>query len=769
MSGIKQYESKTNMATRILMGLAFVVAMMVPQLALAVAPAVDNADGATSVTMTNAVLNGMLTSTGGVPTQVYVYWGETNGGTTFDSWTHTNDFGVNPVGPLNITVTNLLPVNTYYYRYYATNADGEAWAGATTNFQTLASAAQAPVDLRSCDHFVILAATTVTYPGAGSIHGDVGLDPGTGAGLLIPAVQVIGIVYTIDAAYTLPAFGSVIDVPLLNQAKLDLTAAYLDAEGRTLDRITMPGDIGGLTLAPGLYWSASSLLITGDVTLDAGGDPNAVWIFQIGSTLTTAAGAPLTPESRVVLAGGAQAKNIFWQVDTATLGTYSVFRGTIMALNAITMGVGSTTSGRALSRNDAVTYNGSGGSLPQYEEGGSPLTIVITSPTNTPTYVGTTNSQNIGGWAADSVGTGVTLVTLRNDRDVASYNAAGTALWQITNGLPVYQGTNNIRAIAYDGSMNSATDVLRVVYSGDAQYDAVLRSGNIVQFINFPDNLTAGETNNVQWSVLSYVPIVSRIYAGVPGGWSFFKNGTYQGMTNSPWNLNGRHAKVYSFDCDWIVPENSGEFKIWFNVAQMDSDQFMIPIIPDGIDTRSDPVYAKLIDRTILAGGTEVATLSGLDNWDSGWIFETLAEQKERSGVTITSITMPDNLTQGAPVTCEWRVQSYVDVNAQVLLLNVASSNVWLTADATRIGVPSDTTYNFQDRSSGTTNYAKEYTFQATFIVPAQPGVQQLYFRSQNSSDTNSLWMAQNLSAGVDSRPVLENGRFGRMINRTID
>jgi hypothetical protein len=94
---------------QILMGLVLAVAVMVPHRTLATVPAVDNANGATNVLAVSAVLNGTLTSTGGVPTQVRVYWGETNGGTTFGNWGNTNDLGTNTVGPLSLTVTNLLP------------------------------------------------------------------------------------------------------------------------------------------------------------------------------------------------------------------------------------------------------------------------------------------------------------------------------------------------------------------------------------------------------------------------------------------------------------------------------------------------------------------------------------------------------------------------------------------------------------------------------------------------------------------------------------
>ena len=227
------------------------------------------------------------------------------------------------------------------------------------------AAGPAPVDLGACAPFTILGATAVsTDGGEGIITGDVGLSPAGGASITaLTATQVHGTIYAVDAAG--PA-GSVMAPALLSEAQSNLTTAYLDTAGRSSNQITKAGNIGGSTLAQGLYWSASSLQITGDLILDAGGDSNAVWIFQMGSTLTTAAGPG---NSRVILAGGAQARNIFWQVGSdATLGTYSIFKGTILALGSITMGVGAITEGRALARTGAVTFNGSGSvSLPILE------------------------------------------------------------------------------------------------------------------------------------------------------------------------------------------------------------------------------------------------------------------------------------------------------------------------------------------------------------------------------------------------------------------
>jgi hypothetical protein len=141
--------------------------------------------------------------------------------------------------------------------------------------------------------------------------------------------------------------------PIAAQAQLDLTIAYNDAAGRTLDAVLVAGNLGGQTLAPGLYKSSSSLEISsGDLTLDAQGDPNAVWIFQMASTLVTTVGR------QVILTGGAQAANVFWQVgSSATIGGSSVFKGTILADQSITMNTSATLDGRTLARNGAVALD----------------------------------------------------------------------------------------------------------------------------------------------------------------------------------------------------------------------------------------------------------------------------------------------------------------------------------------------------------------------------------------------------------------------------
>jgi hypothetical protein len=186
-------------------------------------------------------------------------------------------------------------------------------------------------------NIAVLAGSTVTSTGSTTVAGDVALSPGTSITGLLPT-QVTGTIHIADAAAA--------------EAQITLTAGFNDAAGRS-GGTTVAGNIGGQTFTSGVYKSTSSLEITsGDVTIDAQGNPAAVFIFQIASTLITASG------SHVVLTNGANACNIFWQVgSSATLGTNSVFKGIIMADQSITITTGATLEGRALARIGAVTLD----------------------------------------------------------------------------------------------------------------------------------------------------------------------------------------------------------------------------------------------------------------------------------------------------------------------------------------------------------------------------------------------------------------------------
>ena len=203
-------------------------------------------------------------------------------------------------------------------------------------FASPAAAAQAPVGLGTTDSFALLGGSAITNTGNSVINGDMGLHPGTSI-TGFPPGQVNGATHRTNA--------------VAKQAKTDLVTAYKDAAGRSFSATSAP-DTGGRTLKPGVYRTGSvpSLGLTGNLTLDAQGDPRAVFIFQIESTLTTAT------DSSVSLINGAQACNVYWQVgSSATLGTRTAFKGNILALSSISVNNGVVVEGRLFARNGAVT------------------------------------------------------------------------------------------------------------------------------------------------------------------------------------------------------------------------------------------------------------------------------------------------------------------------------------------------------------------------------------------------------------------------------
>lgn len=201
-----------------------------------------------------------------------------------------------------------------------------------------AHAAAMFVDLGTADPFAVLAGSTVTNTGLTTINGSLGVAPGT-AITGLPEVVAGG---------TLQASSAV-----ASQAQSDLATAYDFAAGEASNFNLTGTDLGGLTLTPGVYTFASSAQLTGKLTLDGQGDPNAVFLFQIGSTLTTAG------SSSVVSVNGGTGDSVFFQIgSSATLGADTAFEGNILALTDITLNTGSTIGcGRALARNGAVTLD----------------------------------------------------------------------------------------------------------------------------------------------------------------------------------------------------------------------------------------------------------------------------------------------------------------------------------------------------------------------------------------------------------------------------
>jgi len=221
---------------------------------------------------------------------------------------------------------------------------------------TILALAPGGVTLGTADSFAVLAGAAITDTNPSVVVGNVGLSPTTGAALGIPTGEVTGIRYDVDGA----GVGTTNNPALLTTAKADLSVAFNDAKGRVgataVTASTTDSFAGvGYTLAPGVYKSASTMGVPVALTLNGGGNPNAVFIFQAGSTLNTVASSVLT------LSNGAQACNVFWQVgSSATLGTGSNFKGTIMTAVSISDTGNSIVLGRLLADADNTDADSTG-------------------------------------------------------------------------------------------------------------------------------------------------------------------------------------------------------------------------------------------------------------------------------------------------------------------------------------------------------------------------------------------------------------------------
>ena len=226
-----------------------------------------------------------------------------------------------------------------------------------------AVAATATVPLGTATTFAVLAGSAITDTGPTTIAGDIGLSPGSAITGTSSITQSSGSTY--------------VDVAKAVTAENDLTTAMNAAAGATATQ-TVSADLGGTTLVSGVYKSTSSIGLTGTVTLNGQGNPDSVFIFQAGSTLTTASG------SVVALENGAQACNVFWQVgSSATLGTTTQFNGSILASTSITLTTNATVTGRVLASTGAVTMDTNTITVP---------TCLLSSSTTTSTTVPSTST-----------------------------------------------------------------------------------------------------------------------------------------------------------------------------------------------------------------------------------------------------------------------------------------------------------------------------------------------------------------------------------------
>ncbi|HSA35139.1 MAG TPA: ice-binding family protein [Methanomassiliicoccales archaeon] len=301
---------------------------------------------------------------------------------------------------------------------------GNGANGSINNSLAMANAeSQASVDLGSAGNFVALAKSGISTTGSTNIVGDIGVSPIdstaiTGFGLIMDTSNefatsslITGKVYASDYAQPTPS--------IMTTAIGDMETAYTNAAGRTSPDHTElgAGDIGGMTLAPGLYKWSSNLLIPADVTLE--GSSSAVWIFQIAQDLLISEG------KQVMLSGGAQADNVFWQVGgQTTLSTTSVLYGNVLCHTAIVLNTGATLNGRALAQT-AISLDANAVTVP---ESASEPRVISTIPAN--------------------AATGFSI----NSRISATFNMAMDASTITTSTFLVMQGATSVTGnVTYNG------------------------------------------------------------------------------------------------------------------------------------------------------------------------------------------------------------------------------------------------------------------------------------------------------------------------------
>ncbi|MDO8556421.1 MAG: ice-binding family protein [Nanoarchaeota archaeon] len=423
------------------------------------------------------------------------------------------------------------------------------------------TAAQSTVDLGTAGNFVILTKSGISTTGTTSIVGDIGVSPIgstaiTGFGLIIDSSNqfstsslVDGNVYAADYASPTPSY--------MTTAISNMETAYTDAAARTLPDYTElgSGDIGGLTLAPGLYKWGTGVTIPTDVTIN--GSSSDIWIFQIAGTLSISSG------KKIILSGGAQAKNIFWQVaDTTTLGTTSVFNGNILDRTAIVIETGATLNGRALAQT-AVTLDANNILIPDIQP--PVITILGVNPVNiaqNATYndTGATALDDVSGVVSvSSFGTvdttiiGVYNITY-NATDTAGNTATAIRTINVLSAQPVLTtinvsltsvslvvgSTQQLNATGFDQFGDAIAAIVNYT-TNDSSVATVDITSGIVTAVASGNALITASSDLVNRSVLVTVsPVVDQGSGGGGGG------GGGGGSGGSGGRLSPRPASIFS-------------------------------------------------------------------------------------------------------------------------------------------------------------------------------------------------------------------------------
>lgn len=322
-------------------------------------------------------------------------------------------------------------------------ATGVVLLAAALLWQQSPAFAATSVGLGTAASYSVLAGTTVTNTGPSTLQSDLGVSPGTAITGFPPGVAG-GAIHRADAVAL--------------QAQSDVGIAYDNAAGQAVTT-SVSGDLVGRTLTDGVYNSTSSLALSGQLTLDGQGNPNSVFVFQVASALDTASA------SSVILTNGAQACNVFWQVgSSATLGTASTFKGTILALTSITVQTGARVEGRALARNGQVSLDTNVFTTPVCTTApttSAPATTGSPSATGTPTDTvsATATPTTTTTVSATPTGTETSTVTATPSATETLAAGGGSAPTAAPTSAAPLAGTGNGSGTGAAGGRNQGTNV----------------------------------------------------------------------------------------------------------------------------------------------------------------------------------------------------------------------------------------------------------------------------------------------------------------------
>ncbi len=415
---------------------------------------------------------------------------------------------------------------------------------------------------------------TVSAPGAPhtTLHGDLGVNADTQPTGFPPGV-VTGatrVGTTAGPGYT------------------DLVAAYKEVSGRSAGT-AIAGDLAGVTLTPGLYSAAGAVANTGTLTLDGGGDPNAVFVFQVGGALNMAAGANVT------LVNGATASHVFWQVNgAAAIGAGANFAGSVMALNAIAVGAGSTVNGRAMSLGGAISLDSNNiySAPPAVTIDGGATAI---TNNNTPTISGTT----------DVVSPGVVTVKIANQTLTAT-PAGGT--WSVTSGR-VANATYPVVASVIDGAGNTGTATQQLTINSVPP--VLTLDGGASVLTNNPTPTISGESNVPAGTIIHVTVDSQKLTALVQSGgtWNVRANELTDGTRTVVASVTDRAGNKTTASQSLTVDTVPPAVKINGGAARLTNDK--TPLISGTADVAlGTPVTVTVADQTLIGTVTRLGTWS---------------------------------------------------------------------------------------------------------------------------------------------------------------